>query len=265
MLRFLHHIAIFFFLVSAISGYQLFLLPATITGLVSFSLQFYNRSSFKIEKITFYLSLVIFLSYLLTLSNNGLGSGKLFLPFFIANMAIARSIVIYGLSYKYIQILFYFSGAYFLTFFLLGYHPDDIFSHSKNHVSVLFINIAALFYIANYQKNIDLGNGKEKVSKYLLPVILVLIFSFMSQGISGILCSLFLLSMILFHNFVGSNFKLLKLIFFIGFMMLLTWIFGIHLINYLLENSLLNHDLAIKFSQFENRTLEQRELIWVEY
>ena len=147
MLRFLHHIAIFFFLVSAISGYQLFLLPATMAGLVSFSLQFYKRSSFKIEKITFYLSLVIFLSYLLTISNNGLSSGKLFLPFFIANIAIARSIVIYGLSYKYIQILFYFSGAYFLTFFLLGYHPDEIFSHSKNHISVMvmvkkkFLNI----------------------------------------------------------------------------------------------------------------------------
>jgi hypothetical protein len=256
MVRYLHHIAITFYILRAITGSDIYLLIATCVGMLLFLLQL--QMSFKIEKVVFYLIVIVSLSYVLTLMNSGLSIGKLFIPLFVANIAIARSIVTHGISFKYAQTLFYGAAIYFIIASLLGYSANDVFAYSRNHVSVFFINSAALLYIASYQRNNN--------EKHFLPVILVWVFSIMSQGIGGILSSTILLYLVYYYYFASENNNfLLKLIFVSGFIYILTFMFGNYVINFLTENAILRDDLIVKLNSYEARTLSPRSEIWGEY
>lgn len=256
MNRYLHHFAITFYILRAITGSDIFLIIATCVGMLLFLLQLLK--SFKFEKIVFYLFVIVILSYVFTLLNNGLSVGKLFIPLFVANIAIARSILTYGISFKYAQTLFYVMVIYFLTSNLLGTSVNDIFAYSRNHVSVFFINSAALMYIASYQRN--------KNVKHFLPVMLIWVFSIMSQGIGGILSSTILLYLVYYYYFsTESNNFLLKLIFVSGFVYILFFLFGYYVINFLIENSILRDDLIFKLSSFDDKILSPRSEIWSKY
>jgi len=256
MSLYLHHIAITFYILRAITGSDISLIIVTCIGMLLFLLQL--QMSVKIEKVVFYLFVIVSLSYVFTLMNNGLSIGKLFIPLFVSNIAIARSIVTHGISFKYAQTLFYGLAIYFLISNLLGISVNDIFAYSRNHVSVLFINSAALMYIASYQRNNNV--------KHFLPVILIWVFSIMSEGIGGILSSTILLYLVYYYYFSAeSNNFLLKLIFVSGFISILTFVFGNYVINFLIENSMLRDDLIFKLSLFDAKILSPRSEIWSEY
>jgi hypothetical protein len=255
--RYLNHISITLYFLKAITGSDIYLILASSIGMVLFLFQLNELKSFKIEKIVFYLFLAVALSFVHTLINNGLTAGKLFVPLFLANIALARSIVKYGISFNFSQILFYGVSLYFVIAILIGYSVDDIFANSRNHVSILFINSAAIFYIANYQKN---------NKRYFLPVILVVVFSVISQGIAGILCSLgFLFLVYYYYYFQGVNYFLFKLILSSGLLFLLALIFDRNVLNFFIWSSLLGDDLIYKLSSFEFSTLQARQEIWGDY
>ena len=143
--------------------------------------------------IIFYIILIFFIAYL-TFINNGFSIGTIFLPHTISCVGIAWRIYNKGINHNFILTLFYVLIInYLLQVLFLDVRVGQIYSNSRNHISVLFLNLFSLIVISSYINNKTIS---------LLPVLLLLISSITAVGSTGILASL-----IIFGGYVINKFK----------------------------------------------------------
>tara|TARA_B110000037_G_scaffold33555_1_gene40504 strand:+ start:1149 stop:2273 length:1125 start_codon:yes stop_codon:yes gene_type:complete len=148
--------------------------------------------------IIFYIILIFFIAYL-TFINNGFSIGTIFLPHTISCIGIAWRIYMKGINHNFVLALFY---ALILNYFLQVLLLDvlQIYSNSRNHISVLFLNLFSLIVISSYINN-------KAIS--LLPVLLLLIASITAVGSTGILASLIIFGGYLINKFKNYKFSIL--------------------------------------------------------
>ena len=143
--------------------------------------------------IIFYIILIFFIAYL-TLINNGFSIGTIFLPHTISCVGIAWRIYNKGINHNFVLTLFYaLMINYLLQVLFLDVRTGQIYSNSRNHISVLFLNLFSLIVISSYINNKTIS---------LLPVLLLLIASITAVGSTGIFASL-----IIFGGYVINKFK----------------------------------------------------------
>mgnify|MGYP006139300699 FL=1 len=104
-----------------------------------------------------------------------------------------------GINHNFVLALFY---ALILNYFLQVLLLDvlQIYSNSRNHISVLFLNLFSLIVISSYINN-------KAIS--LLPVLLLLIASITAVGSTGILASLIIFGGYLINKFKNYKFSIL--------------------------------------------------------
>jgi len=139
--------AIVFYIYRLISGQVFYLYLGILLGFCIFAGQVLQR--YKLP-ILFLLALIIAaISYIFTLTNNGISQGMIFLPHFLACSGIAWRIHTHGINHYFCLGIFYGSILYCLTYYLaFNLQPHELFDNSRNHVSVYFINVTSLLYIS---------------------------------------------------------------------------------------------------------------------
>lgn len=185
----LFYLSILLFIGRAIQGNILFLYGAVAAGMAVFA---YYAVSNHAARPRFWLLLALFAcGYFTSLARNGLSDGWLFMPLFIASAGLAWRIHLRKVDYRFATALFYGVAADFLIeYYVLGRYPHSIFANSGNHISVTFISLAALVYIA------ATVNQRQKT---ILPALVTFVISVLSLGVGGIISSGLLLIGVLLY------------------------------------------------------------------
>lgn len=188
--KFILHLAIVLLVLRSIQGDVFFLLSGSILGCTLFLI-----GVLKGEKTTtpsFVALLVFLVSYSFTFLNNYFSDGILFLPLVFGAYGIAWELYKNNLNVGFSIFLFYASATmYLLLYFAFGYSEGEILDHSRNHVSVYFINLISLLFIALNAENI------ESRKMYIIPALITSVISVIAIGVSGILSSSILLLIVL--------------------------------------------------------------------
>lgn len=171
-----------------------------LTALVFMSLKLKPHSAISIIIILLFISshIISFFS-----SNYRLEDGVLTFQYF----GIALVPVFYRLDYKLYMFINYFIIVFFLYFIISGVAPDDIFSVSRNFVSVLLLIGTGYHIISCYQ------NDKRPSVLLLLLSLFVTIWS---MGRSGIIIYLLLLVLYPFMLNFKFQYKMLYILVIVG-------------------------------------------------
>jgi hypothetical protein len=142
--------AISLFFARELTGEIAYLFTGMLIGLGLLTYQTYLRHS--VPLIAVVSLVVVCCSYGLTLANNGLSHGALFIPLYLACFGIAWRIYTNGINYWFCWILFYCSVFYFLvSFHTIDGGASTFLANSRNHVSVFFLNAAVLVYVGAFK------------------------------------------------------------------------------------------------------------------
>ena len=253
-LNFINVAAISSYFARAITDIDYFLISGAVLGWVVFMYQLFNR--LRLPYVAVISLFIISASYYLTILNNGLSYGKLFIPLYIACLGIAWRISTHGINYRFCWIIFYGSIVYFFVNILIFNSPvGSLFAYSRNHVSVYFINAAALLYISTFMSGRQIG---------LLPVIFISIVSFISVGFGGIISCLSFLFLLVIYKYSKSSW-IYKIILIFAFV---TCAIGIWImLDNIIYNGLtldnLSADIPAKLQEISE--LSGRRDIWSEY
>lgn len=186
-----NYVAICLFLARAIFGAVEFLYLGMFFGLTVFLSQLLNQE--KLSPLLIAFLIIVIMSYLITFTNNGLSVGALFVPLTLAHIGVAWRISTHGLSYQFSRIIFIGSLAYFFySVLIVNLDPGQVFSNSRNYISVYFLNTLSIFYISIYLST-DVDFKKFRV---ITPAAVVFLASVLSVGTSGIISTFILLSLI---------------------------------------------------------------------
>lgn len=256
VLNAINHLAISCYVLKALTNTNIFLVLAAILGLLVLGVQILSR-----QKVTstFIISLlIVVMSYALTFYNNGLDSGKLTIPFFLANTGIAWRIATHGINYRYFWWLFYGSVCYFmLSYFAFAISTDDILAGSRNHISVYFINLAIMLMIAS------LFAGK---TPGVIPALWACGISILAVGTGGILSGCALLALLIYHKFFRklptAKFLLLIVSSSVIYVMLTEWT---SISEFIITGMELEGDAARKLEPENLFGKNERYGIWAEY
>jgi hypothetical protein len=245
-------IAICCFFARAIVGDYRYLLVGAFLGCCIFLYQV--AIGFKFSQIAFVSLILVIISYPITFAHNGLSSGVLFIPLFIGSFGVAWRIGTSGISYTFCRLIFYGSVSYFVLLVVVnGDSVGSVFAHSRNHVSVYFINAVCLLYIGEF-----LAGHKLKV----FPAFLVFLISVLSIGIGGIISSFVLFCLMLYHKYVWGCKGYEKAL----FLSCIVFLFTLSSVGSLLENfNLTEGDLQYKVRNFLNFSDNSRYLITKEF
>ena len=194
------YLSIVFYILRAITGDVLYIYLGITTGI----LVFINQITKNEIKISFLIFLVfIFLAFTNSLMNNGLNSGLLFIPLCLSSLGIAMKIFNEGISERFCKYLFYLTVIYyFISILIFDLTRWEVFAYSRNHISVFFLNLAILYYIAGRRKLEDIN---------IYPAILTFIISFHALGLGGIISASIFLFLIIYFKYI-SNYAITDLI-----------------------------------------------------
>ena len=253
-LNFINVAAISSYFARAITDIDYFLISGAVLGWVVFMYQLFNR--LRLPYVAVISLFIISASYYLTILNNGLSYGKLFIPLYIACLGIAWRISTHGINYRFCWIIFYGSIVYFfLNIFVLDSTLYSLFAYSRNHISVYFINAAALLYIGTLTSGRQIG---------LLPVVLIFLVSIVSIGFGGIISCLSFLILITCYKYS----QLLRTNKIILFYIFVTFALGLSIIwddiMFYMPNSLyLSNEMLIKWGKISE--FGGRVYVWSDY
>ncbi|QYX29903.1 O-antigen ligase family protein [Sphaerospermopsis torques-reginae] len=200
---------------------------------------------------------VLLLGFLLNVLVNDresfLGSANILSNIGIVLFLLRRPLAGFVLPFTYL--LFGFVVAYFTYYFYNGIDPNEIFlNSSRNTVSWLLMVYSVIIYIVS---------DKARLKTQVLPAVMTVIFSVMSYGRSGIICSFILLIGILLLTFY-ENRKNTKFYIFMTFLGILFMFFlsnGGDIGNTI-------YDISHYFYRLETKGLSDsdgREYIWNTY
>lgn len=244
-------ISLSLYFLRAIYGDLFFLLMGSLFG--NFILFIGLCKQEKAPVYSYLLTIILIAGSFNSLFNNSFSSWSLFIFLMLGSFGVSWEIYKKGLNIYFIQTLFYVSCFLFIfLFFLNNYSPEGILAHSRNHVSVYFINLLTLLFIA-YHVNNSIYFCKWQ---YLIPASFVLLICILAIGLSGIVSSSILLFIVICHFFR-------KIILYLLFLMLTLliilyiYLFLIPSDNFVFEIN--NHLLNSKF------LTDPRIIIWSEY
>ncbi|MEM7282204.1 MAG: hypothetical protein AAF438_11310 [Pseudomonadota bacterium] len=175
-------VAVSFILRQALPTGNLPFLVAAIIGGIALLAFMMMRERIGIEVHLIILMLIVI--YIMSLMRNDFVQGRVFLPIMLANLGLAIGVLKFPKIFRFLKWLFFGLFTYFVLCYLAGVSLDDVFSLSRNHISTLFIMIAAALLLVEY-------NLTGKV--ILLPAILAFIASVLARGSGGMIASSFLL------------------------------------------------------------------------
>lgn len=248
---------IFFLLRATIFNELIFTLLGILTGSVIFFIQL--KKEILPNSVLIFILLSILIS-LFTLINNDFSRGFVFLPLTIASIGIAWSIHTNGINHKFVLTIFYILALYFVINVLyLNTDPDLIYSNSRNHISVMFINLFSLLVISSYLNKLRIN---------FFHCLILLLCSIISIGASGILISSFIFIMLFQYRYL--NFLTKNIIIFIIINSLIFLIFILMwplLSEFIYLNFELGSDVNVKYSKSlqDTFTTNIRYLIIKEY
>jgi len=253
---FINLIAISGFFARAITGNSTFLFLGVLLGGGVFLYQYLDR--LRLPYMAAISLFIVTASYLFTFLNNGFSHGSLFIVLYVACMGIAWRISTHGINYMFCWLFFYGSLAYFVVMlYVFNYSLESLFANSRNHISVYFINAAALLYIA------AMTTGR-KIS--LIPAFIVLFVSVVSIGFGGIISALIFFILLAYHKLFYS-FKGYKVILFFVIVAVAEGlvIFWTDIVNYLSALPYVEGDMLVKLQSLHEVSGNARYHIWGEY
>lgn len=164
---------------------------------------------------------IIFVLFLFGLISSFYNNNYRFQDYFLILQYIGIGLLLirYKLNYKIISYFFFLYVFFFIYHMVTGTHPDNIFSVSRNNISVFMILQVVLLYISMYQNNLPIK---------LYPSIILVILCIWAIGRSGILVSIILLLGILLYLQIYNKKNVFKNILLIILLLSLFYIF----INY---------------------------------
>jgi hypothetical protein len=178
------YLAICFFWGRAIWGNVEFLYLGMLFGLFVFSGQLIYKKHLPPLAMAFIA--IIIMSYIVTVANNSLERGTLFVPLTLSHIGVAWRISTHGLSYNFSKMVFFGSFLYFLfSLVILNVSVQEVFANSRNYVSVYFLNTVSIFFISIYLSSIVYF---EKI-KVITSAVVVVLASLISIGTMGIFAS----------------------------------------------------------------------------
>jgi hypothetical protein len=249
--KYLLYTAIIFLTLKAVTGGIFFLLSGSFFGCVLLLIGVLKKES---TTLPFIVVVFIFLiSYILTYLNNYFSNGSLFLFLMFGSIGIAWEMCKNCLSVTFASFIFYISSfVYLFLYFIFDFSAGSILDHSRNHVSVYFINLTALLFIAlNSQKVKD-------YKRYITPTIITVFISVLAIGISGIISSMLLFALVFLHALKG---KVTSSLFLVLTPMLLFFLYPLELTNIFSFNS----ELLGKLDPGKLTSEDARYEIWGEY
>ena len=116
-------------------------------------------------------------------------------------MGVGLLLIKFRLNNKIIRTSFYIHTLFFVLLILLGTHPNDVFTVSRNNISSIMIIQCSLLYMSDKQMD-----NKIKI----LPSIILFIISIWAIGRSGIISAIVLLVGIILINQNSSKHKFFK-------------------------------------------------------
>jgi len=252
--EFILHLAILLLALRAIQGGVHFLLAGSFLGCVLLLI-----GALKKERTTitsFFVMFIFIVSYVFTLLNNAFSNGVLFLFLMFGAYGISWELCKRSLSLDFASFLFYASSAtYLFLYFVLGYSEGEILNHSRNHVSVYFINLTILLFVALNDKNI------VSPAKYIVPASITVFISIVAVGISGILSSVLLFTVIFLATLKKIRTSIAILLIFVSALFLSLIFYYSGSIGDILS---LDRELLGKL-RVEKFTSDPRIDIWAEY
>jgi hypothetical protein len=247
--------AILFFWLRSVFGFVEFLALGSFFGICIFLIKSLNIYTLNFTVASFIALLLFFIGYVILFLNNTFSFGLSFLPQVIGALGVSWSIYTKGIGKRFILLLTLFSFfLFFFGIFGLGLKEGEIFANSRNHVSVLFLNLTILFLISTRYEN-------RLNQKYTITFLVFTTFfaSIVAVGISGVLSSLILLTMILYYQ------STLKQNYIMYISSLLLIILAIYFWEVLIQSGYLHKELIGKID-FELLISENmRYTIWSEY
>tara|TARA_X000000950_G_C13870642_1_gene642718 strand:- start:552 stop:1640 length:1089 start_codon:yes stop_codon:yes gene_type:complete len=175
-------LSFFFYLIFGVfSNNNIHLLIAFIFGLIPF-IEFLKKEFYNIpSSLKFFLGVVL-ITYPISIINNNLSAGFFTLPMVISSLGIAYVFSLWNFSRKIVSLsLVLFLIYFFFNILFLGYDPNEIFSGSRNRISIIFLSLS-IFLI--------LLDKKNKNNLYF--VTFTFIASILAVGSSGIITSFIL-------------------------------------------------------------------------
>ena len=144
---------------------------------------------------------IVVMSYVVTLANNSLDQGALFIPLTLAHVGIAWRISTHGINYNFAKFVFFGSLLFFLySLLVLDVNASSIFANSRNYVSVYFLNAVSIVFISIYLSR-SFYLERIKVITSAIGVFLASLFAIGSMGIF----SSFLLVILSAFGFMKKN------------------------------------------------------------
>jgi hypothetical protein len=187
------YLAICLFLGRAIWGNVEFLYLGMLFGLFVFFGQLIYKKHLPPLAMAFIT--IIIMSYIVTVANNSLETGALFVPLTLSHIGVAWRMSTHGLSYNFSKMVFFGSLLYFLfSLVILNVSVKDVFDNSRNYVSVYFLNILSIFFISIYLSSIVYF---EKI-KVITSAVFVFLASLIAIGSMGIFASFMLIILFVF-------------------------------------------------------------------
>ncbi len=253
-LNFINLAAISSYFARAITDIDALLILGGVLGWMVFLYQLVDR--LRLPYVAVISLFIVLASYYFTILNNGLNQGKLFIPLYVACLGIAWRISTHGINYRFCWIIFYGSIVYFfVNIFLLDSTLYSLFAYSRNHISVYFINAAALLYIGTMTSGRQIG---------LLPVILIFLVSIVSIGFGGIISCLTLLFLLTCYKYSQLlwTYKIILFFAFVTFALGL-WIIWDEIMVYVSTSLYFSNEMLIKLQKVSE--FGGRINVWSEY
>ena len=251
----LNHVAIFLFILRSLTGEVVFLYIGLIIGLIVFCFQFFV---YKLNLLIIIYIILFILGSLISLVND-FDTYLLFLPLGISSLGIAWRIHTHGINHRLISILFLLIFAYFIfKVIIINSGIDSAFANSRNHISVMFINMTVLYIISS---NII---GKNYNS---FPAYVTLYASYLGVGLTGIIASLVLITMKPIDFLYKKISYTIYLLLIASIFLVITFFDQVlESISYILIfNQDIESDYYLKFSNLSEYSSNPRFEIWSEY
>lgn len=246
-------LAIVLLILRAAQGSTAFLLLGSLLGCGLFLIGILKKEATTLPSIIAVLIFII--SYVFTYLNNFFSNGVLFLFLMFGSYGVAWEIFKNGLNVNFSRFLFYFSSALYLFFYaVLGYEAGEILDHSRNHVSVYFIGLTTLLFVALESENV------KRIREYIVPSLITVLISILAIGISGIISSLLLFALVCLFALKEKGGKPLVLLGFFVISILGLFYYGFDVGNVVV----LDRELLGKLST-DKFTSDVRYDIWREY
>ena len=250
----INHVAILFFILRSITGEVIFLYVGLIIGLVVFSFQFFTyRTNLN---ILIYITLFLLGSFISLISD--FDNYLLFLPHGISCLGVAWRIHTHGINNKFVTTLLFLIFSYFILMLYILNGADDIFANSRNHVSVMFINLTVIYIISRSL----IGKSYNSI-----PAYFSLYASYIGIGLTGIISSAILVLMKIL-DFINQKISYFAYFLLIAILIFFYFFFeqSLDLIEYILTfNQNADSDYSIKFTDLKSYSENPRFNIWNEY